>query len=238
MASLDSVRLKHQRAKDHFEEYSREIAAFFDSDTGELALQPESTGQQHKYTFGPTTAIPPKLALIARDCIQCLRTCLDYLVWELVAVAGHQPGRSNMFPITLSEHDFNNAVTKQRRLAGVDPGAIALIENVQPYRLSPNDVNRSPLAVLEELTNINKHRRMILTSFNSATFQDAPMFPARSIAFSMGPSPEQMEVAGRIGYFIAIQDGAWAGMEVSSLLNAVNAHIGRDILAKFRPLFP
>jgi len=44
-----------------------------------------------------TKPMPPDFALIIGDCLQNLRTSLDYLVWELVLAAKKEPKKSNAF---------------------------------------------------------------------------------------------------------------------------------------------
>jgi hypothetical protein len=239
MGSMKNVLEKHYRARDHFNEYNRGIVAFLNSEPGRMALQPQSTEQHHIYAFEVDAAIPPRLGLIAGDCLQCLRSCLDYLVWELVLASGGTPGKNNMFPIALTKAAFENAVTSQRRLDGVDANAIATIEELQPFRTHPAESQMSPLAVLEELTNLNKHRRMFLTAFEGKAFgQDKPDFPALTTSFSMGPDPSEMKVQGRIANYVAIQDGAWKGEEVSKILGTINKHIATEVLPKFKDYFP
>jgi hypothetical protein len=84
MASLDSVRQKIFRAKHHFDELYHELTAYYESDPGDLFETEDSTAEYRKYRFREKKPIPARLALICGDALQCLRSSLDYLVWELV----------------------------------------------------------------------------------------------------------------------------------------------------------
>jgi hypothetical protein len=238
MASLESVRQKHNRARSHFDEYNRELTAYYQSNPGEMVLQPESTSQHHNLTFKESQPIPAKFGLIAGDCLQCLRTCLDYLIWDLVSSAGNEPTRHNMFPIALTESAFKDDVKKRHRLDGVDPAAIAVIESLQPYHLPEDQRERSPLAVVDELANINKHRRILLTAFGAQVMEEEALsFPAIRVAFSVGPQPDQMSVQARMAYFIVFQDGALKNIEVSSGLSRLASFFAKDVFPKFKGFF-
>jgi hypothetical protein len=84
-------------------------------------------------------------------------------VWELVLANGKvSPGKHHEFPICETANGFAKAVGHSRRLDGVHPDAIAAIQRLQPYADGVN-VNHTFIWMLDKLTNINKHRRIILT---------------------------------------------------------------------------
>ena len=144
-----------------------------------------------------------------------------------------------MFPIGLTKAAFDNAVTGQRRLNDINTKAVAIIEELQPFRTHPKESQMSPLAVLEELTNLNKHRRTFLTAFEGIVYgEKSPDFPALTFTFGVGPDPSKMQVKARIANYVAFQDGPWKGIEVSQLLGTINKHIATDVLPKFKGFFP
>jgi hypothetical protein len=98
---------------------------------------------------------PLHLGVIVGDFLHNLRCVLDHLVWQLVELNGQEPTRQNQFPIFDSPEAYEKAAG--RYLRGVAPDHMALIETFQPYHLGPNAAYHS-LAVLRELSNIDKHR--------------------------------------------------------------------------------
>jgi hypothetical protein len=100
--------------------------------------------------------------MVIGDVLQNLRTSLDYLVWELVSANKEIPGKMSAFPICGTQKDFMNQLGRDC-LLGVHPDAIAEIAKLQPY-FNGADVSESWVWTLNEFTNINKHRRVVLTT--------------------------------------------------------------------------
>jgi hypothetical protein len=98
---------------------------------------------------------PLHLGVIVGDVLHNLRCVLDHLVWQLVVLNGQEPGDHNQFPI----FDTPGAYKKKagRYLRGVAADHRDLIETFQPYHLE-DDAASHYLAVLRDLSNIDKHR--------------------------------------------------------------------------------
>ena len=98
---------------------------------------------------------PLHLGVIVGDFLHNLRCVLDHLVWQLVVLNGQEPGEHNQFPI----FDTPGAYKKRagRYLRGVAIDHRKLIETFQPYHLEDNAASHY-LAVLRDLSNIDKHR--------------------------------------------------------------------------------
>jgi hypothetical protein len=98
---------------------------------------------------------PLHLGVIVGDFLHNLRCVLDHLVWQLVLLNRQEPGEHNQFPI----FDTPDAYKKKagRYLRGVAADHRALIETFQPYHLGA-DASSHYLAVLHDLSNIDKHR--------------------------------------------------------------------------------
>lgn len=98
---------------------------------------------------------PLHLGVIVGDFLHNLRCVLDHVVWQLVELNEQEPGEHNQFPIL----DTPDAYKKNagRYLRGVAADHSALIEAFQPYHLGANTAYHS-LAVLRDLSNIDKHR--------------------------------------------------------------------------------
>jgi hypothetical protein len=157
----DPVLWKVFRSETHFGELQTEIEQYFDTNPGKVVREEGGNPNEFIGTFHPGGPIPGRVPIIIGDCLQNLRSALDYLVWELVLTAKNEPGRHNMFPICSTLEAFENQLGKNR-LKGVTPDAIAEIRNLQPYHHG-RDFDKTKLWVLDDLCNINKHRRVVTT---------------------------------------------------------------------------
>jgi len=106
--------------------------------------------------------LPTDLALILGDGLQNLRSALDYLVFELVIAADGDPAKLQTFPICESSATFKDA-TRGRKFEGFPKEMIAEIEALQPYHAG-DSLKAHPFWILNHLTNVNKHRRILLVS--------------------------------------------------------------------------
>ena len=68
-----------------------------------------------------------------------------------------------MFPICTTPEAFDQQLARHR-LDGVAIDAIAEIKALQPYRCG-QDAGESVLAVIDNLCNVDQHRRVIMTMF-------------------------------------------------------------------------
>jgi len=132
---LLGCRLKLQGARWHRQALGEELKEFL------TRAEPESS--------------PLHLGVIVGDFLHNLRCVLDQLVWQLVVLNGGKPGDHNQFPI----FDTPDAYKKKagRYLRGVAADHRALIETFQPYHVGV-EARYHNLAVLRDLSNIDKHR--------------------------------------------------------------------------------
>lgn len=236
-------------------ELQAEMKEYFHTNPGKVVRQAEGDPDQYIGAFQPKEPIPARLPIIIGDCIQNLRSSLDYLVWELVLAAKNVPGKHNMFPICKTLDAFNNQVTKQRRLDGVAPDAVAEIESLQPYH-EGQDFDKTVLWVIEDFCNINKHRRLLVISLRAGMGDIETKTIAGQlfihVDFSalkkdkIGPFPivdgpsgcgVQMKMDSNIVAFLAFGEGAALNMEVSLVLNGLFDYIGFTVLPKFERFF-
>jgi hypothetical protein len=131
MAYPEEIQWKLYRAKQHYDELNGRMLESWNGEPGHLIPSPESTPEKPFYMFDIKEPVPAKFRLIAGDCLQNLRSVLDYLVWQLVIANGKKPGRWNAFPVCLSPESYNKAL-KNNRLKGVAPEAKKIIKNLQP----------------------------------------------------------------------------------------------------------
>lgn len=165
-----SVLQKIGRAREHIDALELELNRYFNSIPCHISAEIDPDGDQVFARLITETPIPVRVALIIGDCLQNLRTSLDYLIWELVLAANNVPGERNAFPVCLNPQKFKKAVG-DGRLDGMAEDAKAVVEACQPYSDS-RGTEGGILVVLNDLTNINKHRRILLTVLNPFLTRD------------------------------------------------------------------
>ncbi|MGH2731720.1 MAG: hypothetical protein ACRDJG_02040 [Actinomycetota bacterium] len=114
---------------------------------------------------------PLQLGLIFGDMVSNLRAALDHLVWQLVLVNGMVPTSQTGFPISTDANQWGPM--KGRNLVGVANHWVDEIERVQPFHQGGRAVLH-PLAVLNQVNNINKHR--VVSAVAVTTFEWQPTF--------------------------------------------------------------
>jgi len=96
-----------------------------------------------------------------------LRSTLDHLAYSLAEKHTGNPlpdpiAQTSEFPIFSS--DDSKAIDKKIR--GIHPHARAIIIDLQPYQRG-NDYSLDPLWILQQLSNIDKHRLLLIGTVNS-----------------------------------------------------------------------
>jgi hypothetical protein len=229
MASLDSVLQKLYRFKHHFDELDQELRAYYKGDP--VKMTPSAFG------FDLGGQVPARMGLIAGDALQCLRSSLDYLVWELVLANGNEPSSANAFPICSTVQSYKYQVDSRDRLKGVDPAACALIDRLQPLHLPETEREKSPLYVLDKLTNINKHRRVLLTHLKRVVPETPLPFP-HILSDLTGTMPGGVKHRfATFGFFVAFNEGGVSGEEIGHALNIFGDFIGNEVLPLFKEFF-
>ena len=151
---MQAVNSKFDWARHHFELYHAELTKYMQVNPCKFVPKPNvSTDENGRSwvmgTFEVKIPIPEQLPLIVGDCLGNLRSTLDYLVWELVLANGKKPTPGNAFPIAHTLKSYTEEIDRGR-LKGVDSGAVALIEKLQPFHVANPDC--SLLAVLNKFT--------------------------------------------------------------------------------------
>jgi hypothetical protein len=103
---------------------------------------------------------PPSWSVLVGELGHNLRSALDHLVFQLATDA--EKNRT-AFPISLTEDAYlrprgrDRISYRDQCLVGVDPRWAATIDDLQPFKLDPQYCG-GPLAILNELSNRDKHR--------------------------------------------------------------------------------
>ncbi len=151
MPSLEGVHAKLARAEKHLKVAKRLVEWFGRNKCRvEREIDPE-TGYESVFVRLP--APPPAIGLAMGDAIHCMRSALDYLVFQLVLSNASFPTIRTMFPVKDTREGFLREANEGRRLQGVPQAAVTIIDGLQPYHrrnLTP-DHTRHFLWILNEL---------------------------------------------------------------------------------------
>jgi hypothetical protein len=158
VSQMTSAQRKLARGVEHVKTLRAEAETFVDDDAYVFSEERETrSANEVVYRCFSTENRPPPdhWPLLAGEAIQNLRAALDHAVWELVPK--RHRGISE-FPITTDFCEFQ--VNGRKKIPGVPPAVAALIEQAQPYAISPNAPRRASLELLRRLSNIDKHRTL------------------------------------------------------------------------------
>jgi hypothetical protein len=157
--ALDGARLRLDRARFHMDELDVAFRSYL-ADHWETSLHPEVPEAPWNFRF--TREPPHYFGVIIGEAVQNLRSALDYLVYELAIHdrGGSKPRTRTQFPICTTPGNFFRGREYIRPLLGEHRRRI---RKLQPYQ--SKDPAAHPLAILNRLSNTDKHR-LLLTVFN------------------------------------------------------------------------
>jgi hypothetical protein len=180
--------LKLTRAREHLQGLDQEVDRFAKEieETITEGPDPEAPSNHGVWVTGHD---PPRypIAMLFGDCIQCLRTALDQLAFQLASSftipLPDDVAKDSEFPILPDEdrsgggrgpHLWRSMGVRKTR--GMDPAAQQIIESKQPYHAGPA-YESELLWRLHELNRIDKHR---LLHLHVATFGGFVFDPTRA----------------------------------------------------------
>lgn len=155
---------KWNRAMVHIDEYIAASRAFIQNDAYGIEVKLDADGVQN-IVIGRVHKEPPTLpwSTIIGDVVNNLRAALDYIAWELTVPRRPVPPdkwRNIGFPIVTNSDNWDQRF--ERALWG-RPDMETVFKALQPFRTGQDAPDREPLAVLDKLWNIDKHRHPHLT---------------------------------------------------------------------------
>lgn len=155
------VRAKLERAQKHRKAFDEVFETYRKKNTEVMAIEQHSNGL---LLVIKAEAFPIEIGLILGDMVNCMRGALDHSAFALMkwntrrlrdeVKIAHLEGSSS-FPICDSPSSFANS---QRYIEGVSVRGKTVIERLQPYRDRRHPLQASPLRMLRELSNADKHR--------------------------------------------------------------------------------
>jgi hypothetical protein len=164
------------------------------------------------FNIGNVGLVPARFGLIAGVMLQCMRS--------------------------LTVSDYRNEIDKRKRLSGVDPSACALIDTLQPLWLPEAEREKSPLAVLDKLTNINKHRRVLLTNLKRVVIEDEALPFPHILSSVKGIMPDgARHTFVTFGFYVAFNESLVSGSEIGTALNVFGDYIGYEVFPLFQQFF-
>jgi hypothetical protein len=164
---LDGCRAKLARSGNVFEQLTATLGAYL----GRRPFAPEGAYEpaSHDWVvrFRVREEPPIECAVIIGDVVHNLRSALDHLAWQLVLANGAEPTARTQFPIYSTEQSYR-AERAQQLLAGMSDEDKTAIESFQPFRQEAAENRPHELAVLQELSNVDKHRVVHATLIQTA----------------------------------------------------------------------
>jgi hypothetical protein len=159
---LKGVMLKLERAYWLIDDVRDKIQTFTEQNPTPFGFTAETSvgeGQTVEYLLRAVIREKPPigLATVIGDAVQNMRASLDYLVYEL-APPEVQKKRKTQFPIFTEESAFKKHAPPM--IEGITGDNSEVIERMQPYNQTNVHAN-DPLAILNKLSNRDKHRLLI-----------------------------------------------------------------------------
>lgn len=268
---LDGCRAKLERAWEHLHVLDNEItsflSAFKEGEAYEIVTEIDEQERQEVRRMKVITPIPDvRWGVLTGDIVHNARSALEHVI-EQATIAHHgSPLPRTDFPVFKDPLDYGRTTKKGGpapgsglyAIRGVSPQAAAIVEKLQPYQRG-NDYARSPLWVLHELWNMDKHRLVAVVGMNALvpqtrfttglsgsgrTFEQAMMFPFQDGANLMrigllnGETESPVKVEMDLELAIVFGDGPADGYKVVEALNTCALFASAVVLNDFAPLFP
>jgi hypothetical protein len=202
MAITGNFVLKLNRARHHLDDLNSEITTWSKSNHYRISKQRDPNRPEYLDIFAVVEKVPlDPISLLIGDVLHNLSGALDHLAY---ALAEANPANAKPLAKEIAEHsefpiigDINSKriagagqrmfdEAKRKKLRGITPEAQAVIEELQPYQRG-NKFTSDPLWTLYELSNIDKHRLLLVgTCFCEGTivhgeFADQPWAQGRNI---------------------------------------------------------
>jgi hypothetical protein len=188
--SLDGCWAKVNRAYMHLSLLDARVGEFVDSDAYRFDREIDLKEPERLVVILYAEAMrEPQTEIwgaIIGDAVHNLRSALDHLVWQLTLANGHTPPaeiprrrnapnaewRDIGFPIHSIPYPLDvsrslipwDRAKEPKSLWGIRPSLRAQFQRLQPFTHGKN-APKEPLAILNELWNIDKHRHLNLTNF-------------------------------------------------------------------------
>jgi hypothetical protein len=248
--ALDGFREKLSRAEKHLGAIAEALQASRYGDLRVVAKDDPNPRFRAAVIRLPKPGLGP--SVIIGDFLYNVRSALDHLVWQLILANGAVPKeRKNAFPISKTIERFREQLDSFKRLKGVSPQGVALIDGLQPYRSGEPLCNLHPLWILSELAEIDKHRTLNLTTAIADTVDFHAPWGVHVNVVCAGMEdgatvlrepfdriPDDMNVNFEGSVFVAFQDEpTLRNRDVEVVLQEILDFVRQTVLPGFEPFF-
>lgn len=170
---LDGARLKLERAETHRKMLNQEFQHYWSTNAHEVVFETDAQAGLAVMRVRVNRPPEPLWSVIVGEFLHNVRSALDALAWELaVKNEGAPPSplpignagrawKGTQFPIFTNARAYGAA--SPQMLALLEPADQARFEAEQPYHKG-GAADAQPLSLLRELSNIDKHRHIHLTT--------------------------------------------------------------------------
>ncbi len=219
MANLANIKLKIKRAKTHLDALDIEVAKFAKGKTYRFSPEDDIERGEYVLTFTTADSKPPLLcAMVAGEFVGCLRSSLEYLVFQLASLHGNVPSSEISFPV-FGENSVDTQVRIAKKTYGIPDAAVAIIKSLQPYN-SGDAYKSTHLWRLNKLWNIDKHRHIPLhATIGQIHFPNLPL--------DMIPKREVLNDGGSLQYVLRFPATAKPYIDLQPRVN-INVEFGRE----------
>lgn len=147
---------KMTRARELLATLEAELGLYYEQDVYDAVV--EYDDDSARYIVWPKVLVEPPLraSLLVGECAYHMRSALDHLAHALVAANNGTPTHKTQFPICEKPGPNLPFVA-----GGVSRVARRAIDSFQPYRKGEDPASH-PLAILRRVSNIDKHRYLVL----------------------------------------------------------------------------
>lgn len=251
MTSLDSIRLKLERADEHI----RPLADEIDNFAFYFVMTVEDGGREHAYRVFKEMEVPRYWSLWIGDALHNMRCALDHLVYQLALTVQDPlpPAMESrlMFPIADSRSSF---VDRKGYISGIPKEARKLIEELQPYQARKPESEL--LSLLNRLENIDKHRKLhVATVVIPSAEIILPNDTIASMSASFGGVVNDGDEYARIKFrqphqnpyvtpeqfqptrLICINEANANEVSAHELLRGMHEHLTHDVMPQFGKFF-
>jgi hypothetical protein len=249
---MESVDAKMIRAHEHIETLGREITEYLSSIDIKMQLMTAPHLPCPWIVFHASDYIPPmRLTTLIGDSVHNMRAALDNLVCSLARTLDRSCScKGTAFPYRQNEADWN--ANAQNDLTGVPRPAKKIIKTLQPWVDTT-----SPLTILNNLSNIDKHRHcnLALAYSRNTVFRvhcndgrvleitaQKPLYLGDIQDFTLPIDPSLVVPSARIqasGTLVLTfqEEGPWADSPIMQVLQDCFGHIERKVIGQLRPFF-
>ena len=188
-----------ERAREHLVTLNDEVSTFLDCKPYEMFEEHRRGGTELVYRVRAHETPPLAWSAIVGDCVQNMRSALNYLAWELACLE-EDPPYQTAFPINVTPESFYQRYKPTRpkvagqptprsglyKIKGMGRKAQATVVGLQPfngrYGLSAGTVpaggwrplwENHPLSRLEKLAGLDRHRALRVVGAASTSIAGA-----------------------------------------------------------------